>query len=126
MKHIKHAKHVKHMKHVKHPMYSKHPKALESLEELKALKTLKALNSFQSLLEKFRRQALEQPQQLHNTCRQMIEEINYEGEIRKQYKEELQQAARVEMLEMLIDAIGEYTNRADRPSLDGFLEEAAP
>src|SRR5690606_10702210 len=72
-----------------------------------------------------RRQVEAQPANLHRTIESLIDEINYESEIQKQYKEAAQQLARSEMLDQFVDSIRVYVERAEKPSLSGFLEDCA-
>ena len=88
-------------------------------------KAVDALNAFRALLKRFERQFEERPKQLSDTLHEMIDAIDYEGEIQKQYKKPDQQLARSAMLDQLIDTVKEYTQRTKKPSLAGFLEETA-
>jgi DNA helicase-2/ATP-dependent DNA helicase PcrA len=81
------------------------------------------LESLRRLLAKYRRQFDEHPQQLAALVTGLIEELNYEEEIRRNYKEPSQQLTRSAMLDQLSDAVKEYCERESEPSLAGFLEE---
>jgi DNA helicase II / ATP-dependent DNA helicase PcrA len=80
---------------------------------------------FRGLLEKYRVLFRDQPDRLGPLVAQLIEEIGYEDEIRKQYKDEAQQLARKEVLDGFVASLGEYASRADRPSLHEFIEQTA-
>jgi DNA helicase-2/ATP-dependent DNA helicase PcrA len=105
------------------PIWDTIPAALADGEI--TVKAEKALRDFRQLLNKFRRRFDERPKQLEATLRDLIGEINYESEIQKQYKTADQQLLRSSMLDQLVEAVKEYTDRADEPSLAGFLEDTA-
>ena len=86
-------------------------------------KAARGLESLRSLLDKYRRLAEEQPKQLAAQFGALIEELNYEDEIRRNYKEPSQQLTRSAMLDQLGDALKEYCDREAEPSLSGFLQE---
>lgn len=88
-------------------------------------KTLTSLSQFRTLLDNYRQQMNANPTRLADLCRQLIQEINYEAEIAKQYKEEAQQETRRTILEEFINSIGQYVEKAENPSLTGFLETTA-
>lgn len=84
-----------------------------------------ALNDFRNLLGRFRQQMLDHPEQLADTTRQLLKTINYNAEIDRQYKDEAQAEARKTVLEDLVNSIGQYVEKSDDPSLEGFLETCA-
>ena len=88
-------------------------------------KALTALNQFRSLLQRYGQAMNEHPTQLAEICRRLMNEINYEAEIAKQYKEESQQETRHTILEEFINSIGQYVEKNEDPSLSGFLETTA-
>lgn len=85
----------------------------------------RAVSDFQHLLEKYRHRFQSAPDQMQGTLSAMVEEIQYESEISKQYKTAEQQSARLSTITELTDSIGEYVRRARNPSPTGFLEEIA-
>ncbi len=86
-------------------------------------KTAAALAGFQTLLASFR-QRLQQPGlRLGEFVRQVLDEVDYEDEIQRQYKEPQQQLARSAILDECLETIHEYEQRATRPSLEEFLEQ---
>jgi len=87
--------------------------------------TLSAIQRFQELLDRYRQRLAASPKNISGLVRDLIETIDYEGEIEKQYKEPQQQLLRSAMLDELIDSIKQYEERADEPSLSEFLEESA-
>jgi DNA helicase-2/ATP-dependent DNA helicase PcrA len=90
-----------------------------------APKTRGALEQFHSLLEKYRQQFDESPNLMPQTLTALLDEIDYDSEISKQYKDSQQQLVRSGMLEQMIDAVTQYVERSRKPSLFGFLEDAA-
>lgn len=86
-------------------------------------KAATGLSSLRGLLDKYRRLCKERPKDLAAFVAGLIEEIHYEDEIRKNYKEPSQQLTRSAMLDQLTDALKEYCQRDEDPSLAGFLQE---
>lgn len=88
-------------------------------------KAAASLESFHQVIERYRRHFEESPQQMPETLMELIDEINYESEIEKQYKDAQQQLARSEVIEQLVDSMRQYLGRSKDPSLLGFLEDTA-
>ena len=84
-----------------------------------------ALSDFRNLLIRFRTQMLDHPEQLAETVRQLLKTINYNGEIDRQYKDETQAEQRKTVLQDLVNSIGQYIEKTNKPSLQGFLETTA-
>ncbi|MEZ6126056.1 MAG: 3'-5' exonuclease [Planctomycetaceae bacterium] len=84
-----------------------------------------ALTDFQNLLNRFRHSIQQEPQQLAEWVRTLLKAINYDAEIDRQHKEETQAEKRREVLNDLVNSIGQYVERSRKPSLDGFLETMA-
>jgi len=99
------------------------PAAL-SVNEI-STKAAAAVTAFERLLDRFRDRMQNHPRKLHETLKQLIEEIHYQQEIERQYKEEQQQQARLAVVEQLVDAVAYYVQQAANPALAGFLEETA-
>ena len=55
----------------------------------------------------------------------LITEINYKGEIERQYKTPLEKVSRWSSVEELVNATSQYERGAEESSLEGFLEEIA-
>jgi DNA helicase II / ATP-dependent DNA helicase PcrA len=87
-------------------------------------KAAAALETFRGLLERYRRRFADAPGEMPRIVRDLLDEIDYESEIQKQYKEPQQQLMRSEMLEQFVESVGEYAQRSDRPSLHEYLDEA--
>lgn len=88
-------------------------------------RTVGALNTFHDLLERYRRRFSEENKQLDAVVSALLQEIDYEAEIRKQYTEPAQQEARLIVVDQIVDSVKEYLERASRPTLAGFLEDTA-
>ncbi|MFN5732266.1 MAG: 3'-5' exonuclease [Planctomyces sp.] len=67
----------------------------------------------------------ERPAEMATLARSLLQEINYESEIDKQYKEETQREVRRNILEEFVSSIGLYVEKNQRPTLSGFLESMA-
>jgi DNA helicase-2/ATP-dependent DNA helicase PcrA len=87
-------------------------------------KTAAAIQQFRGLLADFR-ERLDRPGHLSEVFQQLVEAIDYDSEIQKQYKEVSMQLARSGVVDECVAAVREYERRALRPSLAEFLEETA-
>jgi len=96
--------------------------AMRASDELPE-KAAAGLENLKRLLDKYRRLTEERPKHLGAITAGLIEELHYEEEIRKNYKEATQQLSRSAMLDQLTDALKEYCEREADPSLSGFLQE---
>jgi DNA helicase-2/ATP-dependent DNA helicase PcrA len=86
-------------------------------------KTATAMQQFHDLLADYR-QRLEQPGvRLSDVAEQLLDAIDYNSEIQRQYKESHMQLARSGVIDECVTAIREYEQRALRPSLLEFLEQ---
>jgi DNA helicase-2/ATP-dependent DNA helicase PcrA len=88
-------------------------------------KTRTALSQFRGLLGRYAGAMHERPTELASLTRSLLQEINYESEIEKQYKEETQREVRRNILEEFVSSIGLYAEKNPRPTLSGFLESMA-
>ena len=57
--------------------------------------------------------------------REMIQQLDYQAEIGRNYKEPLDRTARWATVEELVNALSQYEERARQPTLHGFLEDIA-
>ncbi len=98
--------------------------AVPELRDAKDLtpKTADAVEAFATLLADFRRRFDEAPRQMAETFHTLLETINYDLEIQRQYKEPEQQLGRQNTIEQLIDTVKDYVANTDEPSLSGFLD----
>lgn len=85
-------------------------------------KTTQALQAFHLLLDDYRRRLSQPGMKLSDLVHQLLDEIDYESEIQKQYKEPQQQLARSAVIDECLETIREYEQRALKPSLEEFLE----
>ncbi|WP_298859551.1 ATP-dependent helicase [uncultured Gimesia sp.] len=83
------------------------------------------LDRFHDLLKRYRTRLNQSPRDLAVIMQDLIKEIDYESEIKKQYKTSEQQQARIVILEQFIESIKEYCQRSNEPTPIGFLEEIA-
>lgn len=88
-------------------------------------RTLTALHAFHALLQRYSLQIHQKPQEMAHAIRRLLQEINYESEIARQYKEEAQQESRKNILEEFVNSIAQYAEKDENPSLLGFLETTA-
>jgi DNA helicase II / ATP-dependent DNA helicase PcrA len=88
-------------------------------------KAAASVEKFAALLSDFRARLQQAPKKMAGIMEDLLEAIDYNSEIRKQYKNEEMQAVREETIEQLIDTLKTYVARADNPTLLGFLEESA-
>src|SRR5262249_55225203 len=84
-----------------------------------------ALDAFRRLILRYREQFAENSRQMSRLLKELIAEIDYEGEIKKLYDEPLDQEQRMQSLGELVNALAQYETRTASPSLAGFLEDAA-
>lgn len=86
--------------------------------------TAKAFDDFIQLMARYRQRFLDNPRQMAEITQSLLDEIDYESEINKQYKEPNQQLARVESLNQVIDSMKLYLGEAEQPSLSEYLEQS--
>ena len=88
-------------------------------------KTATAIEAFRHLLADYQ-QRFETPGiSLAETLRSLIHDIDYEGEIQKQYTAAEQQLVRSAVLDECILALREYEQRSTKPALSEFLEQSS-
>ena len=88
-------------------------------------KTAKAIETFRTMMKEFQRQFETPGISLAASLQKLIHDIDYEGEIQKQYKDAAQQLARSAVLDECIQSLKEYEQRADRPDLSDFLDQSS-
>jgi len=86
------------------------------------VKTAHAVEAFATLLTDFRRRFDDAPKQMAETFHSLLQTINYDLEIQRQYKEPTQQLARQGTVEQLMDTVQEYVSNTADPSLSDFLD----
>ncbi|MCA9117677.1 MAG: UvrD-helicase domain-containing protein, partial [Planctomycetaceae bacterium] len=88
-------------------------------------KIVSALNTFRGLLERYRQKFQAEPSRMADHVQSLLDEIDYESEIGRQYKEPAMQLARSASLGQIVDAVQQFVDQTNRPDLIGFLEETA-
>jgi DNA helicase-2/ATP-dependent DNA helicase PcrA len=87
--------------------------------------TRNALGEFRRLIGRYHDRFLEAPGQMSRLLKELIAEIDYESEVKKQYDDPMQQSQRMESLGELVNALAQYETRTASPTLAGFLEDTA-
>jgi DNA helicase-2/ATP-dependent DNA helicase PcrA len=88
-------------------------------------KALAGLQELRALLARFVRDFEEPTASLPDLFDRLLTEIDYRAEIERLHDEPEQQLARMGALDQLRDAIKTYAQRAESPSLAGFLDDCA-
>jgi DNA helicase-2/ATP-dependent DNA helicase PcrA len=86
-------------------------------------KAAEAIRAFRQIIESWRERFSQQS--LAQSFRDLIAAIDYRAEIARNYKDAMDQTARWNTVEELVNALAQYEERARRPSLAGFLEDIA-
>ncbi|MCA8997788.1 MAG: UvrD-helicase domain-containing protein [Planctomycetaceae bacterium] len=84
-------------------------------------KAAEAARRLHSQFRRWQREFDERPTQLDRLVQSLLEEIDYDRELERQYKEEEQQVARKATLEDYVNSIAEYIDRTSEPSLHDYL-----
>ena len=88
---------------------------------------VEAVGRFRAMIERFQRQAKSQP--LVEVLKALIREIKYKDELTKLYPNANDQEARWAAVEEVVNAVADYsqreTERGERPTIAGFLQEVA-
>jgi DNA helicase-2/ATP-dependent DNA helicase PcrA len=84
-----------------------------------------AIKAFQRLISDYREKLAANRGQLSGLLKELVAEIDYAGEVRRHYDDEMQQQQRLESLNELLNAVAQYEMRTARPTLAGFLEDTA-
>jgi DNA helicase-2/ATP-dependent DNA helicase PcrA len=86
-------------------------------------KTATAMQQFHELLIDYRQRLDQRNVRLSDVAEHLLDAIDYDSEIQRQYKETHMQLARSGVIDECLTAIREYEQRALRPSLLEFLEQ---
>lgn len=84
---------------------------------------VEAVGRFRALLERFHRQAKEQPPD--EVAKALIHEVRYKDELSRQYADANDQEARWAAVEEIVNAVAAYAQRTPKPTMAGFLQEVA-
>ncbi|MCH2110712.1 MAG: UvrD-helicase domain-containing protein, partial [Polyangiaceae bacterium] len=82
-----------------------------------------AIENFRLMMEEF--QARIADESLSSLFAELVERVNYRAELQRQYKDPTEQETRWNAVEELVNAISQYEERDENPSLLGFLEASA-
>jgi DNA helicase-2/ATP-dependent DNA helicase PcrA len=93
--------------------------AIEGLPEA----AVKAVGQFRGLVQQFQKR-LESESPV-DVAASLVHAIGYQAEINRQYKEPAEQLARWNTVEEVINSLGSYQQRAEEPTLAGFLDDVA-
>ncbi|HVX13734.1 MAG TPA: UvrD-helicase domain-containing protein [Pirellulales bacterium] len=85
--------------------------------------TAQAVTTFLNLIRDFQRRL--SGGNLAELAANLIHTVGYQAEIDRQYKEPTEQLARWNTVEEFVNSLASYEQRADEPTLAGFLEDAA-
>ena len=88
-------------------------------------KTSKAIEGFRQMMDDFRSRFHKPGTSLADHLQSLLHDIDYEGEIEKQYKAADQQLARSAVLDECIQSLREYEQRSPLPDLSDFLEQTS-
>ena len=88
-------------------------------------KAAEAVARFRQLLDHYRQLFEAEPQRMDVHLRRLIDEIGYEAEIEKQYKDPQQALLRTEMVDQFVQSLTEYLAHGGRPELVDFLSTLA-
>jgi DNA helicase-2/ATP-dependent DNA helicase PcrA len=100
------------------PLWQVLPDALAEVPTL----TAQRIAEFCRLVDHYRGKMTEQP--LSEMMKDLLEKVDYKSELTRAYKTPADVEARWATVEELINSAALYTERAENPSLLGFLEEA--
>ncbi|TWT35055.1 ATP-dependent DNA helicase PcrA [Thalassoglobus neptunius] len=89
------------------------------------IKTGDAVNRLHSQFKSWRVAFQNSPRELDTLTQKLMNEIRYESEIERQYKDEQQQVTRKAVLEEYINSIAEYVSRSSSASLEDYLDSIA-
>ncbi len=88
-------------------------------------KAAESIARFRRLLERYEGLFQAEPERMDIHLRSLIDEIHYESEIEKQYKDPQQALLRTEMVDQFVQALTEYLGRGGEASLVEFLSGIA-
>ncbi|MFG0332860.1 MAG: ATP-dependent helicase, partial [Maioricimonas sp. JB049] len=84
-----------------------------------------AIEKFRQLLDSFRRKVESQPEKMDVVLRELIDTIDYEMEIERQYKDPQQALMRTAGLDDFVGSLTDYVTRTTGPTLDDYLASVA-
>lgn len=96
----------------------------DRVRQFKEQKTEKGLRDFLRLLDKFRKRFREKDGTLREITEDLINAIDYHGELVRSCKTPQQVSNRWNNVEVVVKAIGDYEEKAEAPTLGNFLDES--
>jgi DNA helicase-2/ATP-dependent DNA helicase PcrA len=100
------------------PLWQALPEALAQVPPVVA----ERINEFCRMIDHYRAKLAEQP--LAELIKELLDKVDYRSELTRAYKNPADVETRWNSIEELINAAALYSERAENPSLLGFLEEA--
>ncbi len=88
-------------------------------------RALAAVTAFRQLLGRYSEEMHDNPRNMADIARRLLNEVRYDDEIERQYKDTAQQEQRRAVVEDLVNSMGQYVERDSTPTLVGFLETTA-
>jgi len=88
-------------------------------------KAADALRKLYGQFQRWREKFEQQPELMADHVRSLMTEIDYDKEIERQYKDELQQSQRKAVLQDYVNSIAEYVEKTDGPTLLDYLTSIA-
>ncbi|MDX9974861.1 MAG: UvrD-helicase domain-containing protein, partial [FCB group bacterium] len=85
----------------------------------------KGLTEFLALMRDFRRRLKDREGTLRGLVHELIERIDYRGEIGRTSKQPEQMMARWSYVEAVVQAVADYEKNTDKPTLSGFLDNTS-
>jgi len=82
-----------------------------------------AVDHFREMIDRFRRQLKEQPPV--EIVKTLVREIKYKDELTRLYPNAEDQEARWAAVEEVVNAVAAYSQRSEKPTMSGFLQEVA-
>jgi len=96
----------------------------DRVRQFKEQKTEKGLRDFLRLLDTYRKRFREKDGTIKEITEDLINAIDYHGELVRSCKSPQQVTSRWNNVEVVVKAIGDYEEKADSPSLGNFLDES--
>ncbi len=84
-----------------------------------------SIHNFHGQIKRWRYQFNQNPKEMASIMHGLVNEIGYEYEIDKQYKDPQQQVARKAVIEDYVNSLADYVAKARKPSLDDYLSTVA-
>jgi len=83
-----------------------------------------SVRRFVAIIERYHAEA-KQTRNLTEMARRLITDVQYEAEVRRQYPQPEEQQARLNAVEEFVNALANYVQQNEEPTLAGFMDEIA-